>query len=111
MVALDTSIVIDKITKREEVGENITIVTLIEYPKISGHSLFKGKVYLPTEQDYVTAFKLQRELYKGGKPKSFADLIIAAICINRGEKLITKDNDFRDIAEVSELNVEITEEP
>ena len=31
MVALDTSIVIDKITKREEVRENITIVTLIEY--------------------------------------------------------------------------------
>ena len=31
MVTLDTSIVIDKITKREEVRENITIVTLIEY--------------------------------------------------------------------------------
>jgi len=110
MVVLDTSIVIDKVSRREEVEENITVVTLIEYPKISGHPLFKGKVYLPTERDYITAFKVQRELYKRGKPKSFADLIIAAICINRKQELVTKDDDFKDIAKVSELNVKIIEE-
>jgi len=108
MVVLDTSVVIDKVRKQEEVRENITVVTLTEYPKISGHPLFKGRVYFPTEQDYIAAFNIQRESYRRGKPKSFADLIIAAICINRREKLITKDDNFRDIAEVSELNVEIS---
>ncbi len=42
-----------------------------------------------------------------GKPKSFADLLIASICINRGEELITKDEDFLDIAKVSNLKVKI----
>ena len=37
MVVLDTSVVIDRVRKQEEVKENITVVTLTEYPKISGH--------------------------------------------------------------------------
>jgi hypothetical protein len=44
-----------------EIGENITVVTLIEYPKVSGHPLFRGKVYFPTEKDYITAFNIQKE--------------------------------------------------
>jgi len=33
-----------------------------------------------------------------GEPKSFADLLVASICVNRDEELITKDTDFLDIA-------------
>jgi len=82
---------------------------LIEYPKISGHPLFKGKVYLPTIEDYVLAFNIQKELYRRGKPKSFSDLVITAICINRKEKLITKDKNFKDIKEVTNIDVEVLE--
>ena len=48
-------------------------------------------------------------LLKLGKPKGFADLLIAAICISRREKLLSKDKDFLDIARISELEVEILE--
>ena len=109
MVVLDTSEVIERIKRRKTITENITIVSLIEYPKISGHPLFKGKVYLPTIEDYVLAFNIQKELYRKGKPKSFSDLVITAICINRKEKLITKDKNFKDIKEVTNIDVEVLE--
>ncbi|MHA1581768.1 MAG: DNA-binding protein, partial [Candidatus Baldrarchaeia archaeon] len=108
-VVLDTSEVIERIKRRKTITENITIVSLIEYPKISGHPLFKGKVYLPTIEDYVLAFNIQKELYRRGKPKSFSDLVITAICINRKEKLITKDKNFKDIKEVTNIDVEVLE--
>ena len=47
------------------------------------------------------------KLRKIGKPKPFSNLPIAAICINRNEKLITKDINFKDIAEVSKLKVKV----
>jgi len=40
-----------------------------------------------------------------GKPKPFSDLLIAAICINRNEELISTDEDFKDIANVSNLKL------
>jgi predicted nucleic acid-binding protein len=38
---------------------------------------------------------------------TFSDLLIVAICINRDEELVTKDKDFRDIAETSNLKVKL----
>lgn len=105
MVILDTSIVIERFTGNEEIKENITVVTLIEFPKISGYKLFEGSVYFPTIDEYSLAFELQKKLYERGKPKAFSDLVIAGISINRVEELITKDNDFRNIAEVSNLKL------
>ncbi|MHA1709980.1 MAG: hypothetical protein ACTSXJ_09215 [Candidatus Baldrarchaeia archaeon] len=58
-------------------------------------------------QDVEKAIGLQIRLRGVGRPKGVANLLIAAICINRGEKLITKDENFKDIAEVSELELEI----
>jgi predicted nucleic acid-binding protein len=46
-------------------------------------------------------------LRERGKPKPFSDLLIAAICINRDEELVTKDKDFRDIAETSNLKINL----
>ena len=51
------------------------------------------------------AIELQMKLRAKGKP--FSDLLIAAICINRGEELVTKDTDFEDIAEVSALRLKL----
>jgi len=57
--------------------------------------------------DIKLAINLQIKLRKLGKPKPIADLLIAAICINRNEELITRDKDFLDIAKVSDLKVKL----
>ena len=107
MAIFDTSIVMDLASKGEKITGDITVVTLIEYPKIVEYKKFHGDVIFPSVEDFFLAYELQRKLLKQGKPKGFADLLIAAICINRGEKLITKDDDFKDIAGVSELKIEL----
>ena len=109
MVILDTSVVIERFKGNEEIIENITVVTLIEFPKISGYKLFEGSVYFPTIDEYALAFELQKKLYERGKPKAFSDLVIASISIKRAEELIAKDNDFKSIAEVSNLNLIVLE--
>jgi predicted nucleic acid-binding protein len=110
MAILDTSVVIERFKGNKEIKENVTVVTLIEFPRISGYKLFKGSVYFPTIDEYSLAFELQKKLYKRGKPKTFSDLVIASISINRAEELITKDNDFRNIAEVSNLKLKVLED-
>jgi predicted nucleic acid-binding protein len=42
-----------------------------------------------------------------GKPKASSDILIASICVNRNEELITRDADFLDIAKVSNLKVKL----
>ncbi len=39
MVVLDTSVVIERVKKREEISEGITAITFVEYPKIINHLL------------------------------------------------------------------------
>jgi len=107
MVILDTSIVIERFKGNEEIKENITVATLIEFPRISGYKLFRGSVYFPTIDEYSLAFELQKKLYECGKPKAFSDLVIASISINRNEELITRDIDFRNIATVSNLKLKV----
>lgn len=51
------------------------------------------------------AERLQRQLRQHGKVQAFADLVIAAICINKNEPLETSDSDFKEIAKVSGLKV------
>ncbi|MCE4608642.1 MAG: type II toxin-antitoxin system VapC family toxin [Caldisphaeraceae archaeon] len=107
MTILDTSIVIGRIRERKLIIEDITVVTLVEYPRIVYYKHFQGNVIFPVEQDYLTAHKLQLQLLKRGQPQAFADLLIASITLNRGERLVTRDKDFRVIAEVaSELGYE-----
>ena len=58
-------------------------------------------------KDILLSIELQRRLRKIGKPKPFADLLIASICINRREELITRDEDFLDISKISNLRVKL----
>ena len=53
--------------------------------------------------------KLQIELRKIGLPKALSDLLIASICINRNEELITRDSYFLDIAKVSNLKIKLVD--
>jgi len=103
MVVLDTNLVIEKVKKREEIEENITAVTFVEFPQIVHYKKFYGGIIFPDLQDFVLAHRLQSELIKRGKAKPFADLLISSICINREEELLTKDKDFFEIAKVSSL--------
>lgn len=107
MVVLDTSVILDRIKGKSEIQENVTAVSVIECPLILKYVKFKGKVYYPKLEDFKLAYKIQEELYRIGKMKGFADLLLAAICINRRERLVTKDTDFKDIAETSDLEVKI----
>jgi len=110
MAILDTSTVIERFKKGQGISENITVVTLVEFPKISDYKLFRGKIYLPRVDEYVLAFELQRKLYRKGKPKAFSDLLIASISINRAEELVTRDKGFKDVAEVSDLKLIVEED-
>jgi predicted nucleic acid-binding protein len=90
-----------------KIDEMVTIVTLAELPSILKYAKFQGSAIYPTREDMDLAVKLQLKLRERGKPKPFSDLLIAAICINRDEELVTKDKDFRDIAETSNLKIKL----
>ncbi|GEM_PF-238416 len=110
MTVLDTCIVMDRIRGKAEIREDITVVTMVEFPPILRYSKFSGRVIYPVQGDYETAYKLQENLRKIGKPKPFSDLLIASICLNREEELVTSDEDFRDVSQVSKLKLKFIED-
>ena len=107
MPVLDTSVLIDKIKRNEEIHENITEISVLEYPPILKYQKFYGRIYYLKRLDLNLALKIQIKLRKAGTPKPLPDVLIASICINRNEELITKDKDFLDITKVSDLKVRI----
>jgi predicted nucleic acid-binding protein len=109
MSVIDTNLAIERFRAKREIHENITIITAIEFPPVLSYEKFLEEVYTITPEDQILAIKIQRLLRKIGKPKSSSDILIASICINRNEELITKDKDFLDIAKVSNLKVKLIE--
>lgn len=105
MTIIDTNIVIERVKGNYEIRENITEVTIAEYPPIMDYKKFYGKVLIIGRDDVLLSVELQKRLRITGKPKSFSDLLIASSCINRNEELITNDQDFLDIAKISNLKV------
>jgi predicted nucleic acid-binding protein len=97
---LDTSSVISRVKKGVEIWENITVVSLIEYPPILDYENFHGEIYFPTRAEQLRAVHLQKRLRVIGKPLGASDLLIAAVCLNRNEELVTMDEDFLVIREV-----------
>ena len=97
---LDTSVVIDRVKRGKEITENITSITLIEYPPIASYKKFFGNVYFVSEEDQILAVSLQIRLRKIGMPMSASDLLIAAVCIRTGELFMTYDEDFLSIRKV-----------
>ena len=105
MSIIDTSLLIDVVSGGKSVHENISFITVIEYPMILEYEKFYGKIFYPDEKDFILALELQRKLRKVGRMKNASDLIIAAMCINNKEGLMTNDSDFDDIADVSDLKI------
>lgn len=107
MTVLDTGIVIEHVKRGKEIREYVTAITVAEFPPLLKYRKFYGKVLYPTREDINLAIEIQMRLRTLGKPKPFSDLLIAAICINRGEELITTDRNFEDIASVSALKLRL----
>jgi predicted nucleic acid-binding protein len=103
---VDTNVIIDRYRSDEEIPENISIVSSIEFPPVLESDLFEGEVYTLTSEDQVLAVKVQRKLRSEGKAVPAPDLLIAAVAINRDEKLVTNDEDLEQISSVSELDTE-----
>ena len=101
MTIFDTSMVVSRVKLRKPINEDITVVTLVEYPRIIYYKHFYGGVIFPIRQDFILAHKLQLELLKIGKPQAFSDLLVAAIALNRDEELVTHDQDFKYISDVA----------
>ncbi len=91
----------------EPIEENIVEVSVIEYPPILTYRKFHGKILLVERRDWRLALELQVKLRAAGKPKGLTGLLVAAVAIIRGEELVTKDSDYLDIAEISELKVRL----
>jgi len=60
-------------------------------------------VVFPVYEDCIVAHRLQLVLIGLGKPQAFSDLLVAAVAINRGEELATRDNDFDVIGEAARI--------
>ncbi len=56
--------VIEKIKNKENIDDNITFITLIEFPPIIHYNNFRGKIYFIDEEDQILAAILQLELRK-----------------------------------------------
>ncbi len=94
---LDTSVAI------ERSSGNITIFTALEYPSALSK---KFTIIFPDVLDYTQAIQLAQLLKLKGTPVGAVDMMIAAICLNKKWRLLTKDKDFKDIAAVApELEV------
>lgn len=107
MSVLDTSVLIDRIRENDEIMDNITEITVLEYPPILKYPKFRGRIHYLRRPDLKLALDIQIKLRKLGNQKPIPDILIASICINRNEELITKDDDFIDIANVSNLKVRL----
>jgi predicted nucleic acid-binding protein len=86
-VLYDTSKLIDAYRRREDIQGYTTIFNIIEFPKALELNL---TVLYPSKSDYSLALKISTELLKIGKPIPAVDVIISAIAINNGMRVITK---------------------
>jgi len=86
MTILDTSVVIDKVKSRELIKEDITVVTLVEYPRIIYYKHFYGGTIFPARQDFILTHKLQLELLKIGGPQAFSDLLNGDLVVSDAYK-------------------------
>lgn len=84
----DTTKLIDAYKKSEKIRGYTTIFNLVEFPKALELNL---RVLYPTKSDYNLALEISTELLKIGKPIPAVDVVISAIALNNGLRVVTKD--------------------
>jgi len=95
----DTSVLVE-IQRRgvRELRGYTTILNVVEYPKALR---IRGlKVIYPDVRDYNLALVISKDLYKLGKPVPAIDVVVAAVAVNRGLKLIASDRHFEHVREI-----------
>ena len=95
----DTSKLIEVYKSNKKIREYTTIFNLIEFPKALKLDL---NVLYPTKLDYNLALEISTELLKIGKPIPAVDVMISAIAVNNGLKVVTKGRHLLYIKEVVE---------
>ena len=75
----------------------ITIFTVIEFPPCTERNF---DILFPTNQDYAKAIEIATKLREAGSTIGGIDVIIAAMCLNRSRRLVTKDKDFLAVKDV-----------
>lgn len=99
----DTNKLIELYKNEESVNGYTTILNVIEFPKALELDL---RVLYPSKSDYRLAIKISTELLKIGKPLPAVDILISAIAINNGLRVVTLDKLFMLVKEViSEFDV------
>lgn len=93
----DTSKLIDVYKRSGEIKGCTTIFNLVEFPKALELNL---RVLYPLKSDYDLALEISTELLKIGTPIPALDVIISAIALNNGLRLITKDRHFLFVKDV-----------
>ncbi len=84
-----------------------TILNVIEYPPASKGS----RLLFPKREDFLKSIEIMVKLREIGKPVPAMDVIIAAMCMRRDLKLLTKDRHFLFVKEVEpEFRVEVLNE-
>ncbi len=58
MVVLDTNIVIERVKNDELIQENVTEITILEFPPILKYQKFYGKIYYLMRKDLELALKI-----------------------------------------------------
>jgi len=74
-----------------------TAFNVVEYPKALES---ENDVLWPEREDHVTGIPIMVDLLKAGTPLPATDVLIAAVCIKRGFKLLTKDTHFKNMKSV-----------
>ncbi len=91
---IDTQIAIRKIKRKEVIKENLSIISIMEYPPILLYEDFYGKIFKINETIQILSIKIQEKLRKIGRMMSVGDLLILATAIHFDEELITSDRTF-----------------
>ena len=76
-----------------------TILNLIQFPKAV--ELIQLKTLYPTKEDYDNALVWSAELLERGTPVPAIDLVISAISVRLGLRLVTRDRHFRHVRSVA----------
>ena len=100
----DTNVLIEALKSGEKLNGYTTILNIVEFPRGLELGL---TVITPTLEDYLLSIKISQAMVKRGTPVPAVDAIVAAVAINRGLKLVTKDRHFEWIKEeFGELNLQ-----
>ena len=130
-VALDSSFLIDlirgtapaveKLKQLESSRETLSIPTPAIYEVLAGTLVHKGRSTtrylegllsrfpaLPLDRESAhRAAEVRAELVGLGRDKPHVDILIAAIALRNSMTLLTRDEDFRDIARATGLDVQL----